>query len=56
MGHKTTSDADMATTVFFMCFHRQNRRKRSQVDAKAPVFNRDITYQTREKGLTKVSI
>ncbi len=41
---------------FFWCFHRQNRRKRLQVDAKAPVFNRGITYQTKEKGLTKVSI
>ncbi len=30
--------------VFFWCFHRQNHRKRSQVDAKAPVFNRSITY------------
>ncbi len=29
---------------FIWCFHRQNRRKRSQVDAKAPVFNRGITY------------
>jgi hypothetical protein len=39
-----------------MCFHCQNRMKRSRVDAKAPVFNRGITYQTIEKGLTKVSI
>ncbi len=39
-----------------ICFHHQNRRKRSQVDAKAPVFNRGIIYQTKEKGLTKVSI
>jgi hypothetical protein len=46
---------DMAT-MFFLCFHRQNRRKRSRVDAKAPVFNRGITYQTKEKNLTKVSI
>ncbi len=29
---------------FFWCFHRQNNRKRLQVDAKAPVFNRGITY------------
>ncbi len=28
----------------FLCFHHQNRRKRLQVDAKAPVFNRGITY------------
>ncbi len=41
---------------FFMCFNCQNYRKRSRVDAKAPVFNRDVTYQTKEKGLTKVSI
>ncbi len=33
-----------ACASFFWCFHRQNRRKRSQVDAKAPVFNRGITY------------
>ncbi len=33
-----------ACAVFFWCFHPQNRRKRSQVDAKAPVFNRGITY------------
>ncbi len=41
---------------FFQCFHPQNRRKRSQVDAKTPVFNRGMTYQTKEKGLTKVII
>jgi hypothetical protein len=40
----------------FLCFHRQNRRKRSRVDAKNPVFNKGMTYQTREKGLRKVSI
>jgi hypothetical protein len=45
----------MATT-FFLCFHCQNRRKRSQVDAKTPVFNRGMTYQLKQKGLTKVSI
>ncbi len=33
-----------ACAGFFWCFHYQNRRKRSQVDAKAPVFNRGITY------------
>jgi hypothetical protein len=32
---------------FFQCFHRQNRRKRSRVDAKDPVSNRGMTYQTR---------
>ena len=41
---------------FFWCFHRQNRRKRSRVDAKTPVFNRGMTYQSKQKGLTKVSI
>jgi hypothetical protein len=41
---------------FFLCFHRQNRRKRSRVDTKTPVFNRGMTYQTKEKGLTKVTI
>ncbi len=33
-----------ACAGFFWYFHRQNRSKRSQVDAKAPVFNRGITY------------
>ncbi len=33
-----------ACAIFFWCFHHQNRRKRSQVDAKVPVFNRGITY------------
>ncbi len=41
---------------FFLCFHRQNRRKRSRVNAKNPVFNRGVTYQTKEKGLIKVTI
>jgi hypothetical protein len=41
---------------FFRCFHHQNRRKRSRVDAKTPVFIRGMTYQTKEKGLTKVTI
>ncbi len=44
-----------ACAGFFLCFHRQNRRKRLQVDANAPVFNRGITYQMKEKGLIKVS-
>jgi hypothetical protein len=42
--------------VFFNVFHCQNYRKRSWVDAKTPVFNRGMTYQTKEKGLIKVSI
>ncbi len=41
---------------FFWCFHCQNHRKRSRVDAKTPVFNRGMTYQMKEKGLTKVSL
>ncbi len=41
---------------FFWCFHHQNCRKRSRVDAKNPVFNRGMTNQTKEKGLIKVSI
>ncbi len=41
---------------FFYVFHCQNRRKRSRVDAKTPVFNWGMTYQSKEKGLTKVSI
>ncbi len=41
---------------FFWCFHHQNHRKRSRVDAKTPVFNRGMTYQTKEKGLTKMTI
>jgi hypothetical protein len=41
---------------FFLCFYRQNHRKRSWVDAKTPVFIRGMTYQSKQKGLTKVSI
>ncbi len=41
---------------FFWCFHHQNRKKRSRVNAKTPVFNRGMTYQSKQKGLTKVSI
>ncbi len=41
---------------FFRCFHCKNRRKRSRVDTKNPVFNRGMTYQMKEKGLIKVSI
>ena len=41
---------------FFQCSHRQNCRKSSRVDAKKPVFNRGMTYQTKEKGLIKVSM
>jgi hypothetical protein len=41
---------------FFYVFHHQNSRKRSWVNAKTPVFNRGMTYRTKEKGLIKVSI
>jgi hypothetical protein len=37
-------------------FSSSTCKKRSQVDAKAPVFNRAMTYQTKEKGLTKASM
>ncbi len=40
----------------FWCFHCQNCRKRSQVNAKNPVFNKGMTYQTKEKGLIKMSM
>ncbi len=41
---------------FFSSFFIVNLYKRSQVNAKAPVFNRGIGYQTKEKGLIQVSI
>ncbi len=41
---------------FFQVFSSSTHTKRSQVDAKAPVFNRGIAYQTKEKGSIKVSI
>ncbi len=45
-----------ACAGFFQVFSSSTCTKRSQVNAKAPLFNRGITYQTKEKGLTKVSI
>jgi hypothetical protein len=45
-----------ACAGFLQVFSSSTRTKRSQVDAKAPVFNRGITYQTKEKGLIKMSI
>jgi hypothetical protein len=45
-----------ACASFLQVFSLSTCTKRSQVDAKAPVFNRGITYQMKEKGLTKVSI
>ncbi len=41
---------------FSRCFHLWNNRKRSRVDTKTPVFNKGMTYQSKQKGLTKVSI
>ena len=46
----------MHVPVFYKFFHRQLVQKNLQVDDKAPVFNRGITYQTKEKGLIKVGI
>ncbi len=45
-----------ACAGFLRVFLSSTRTKRSQVDAKAPVFNRGITYQRKEKGLIKMSI
>ncbi len=45
-----------ACAGFLRVFSLSTSTKRLQVDAKAPVFNRGITYQTKEKGLIKVSI
>ncbi len=45
-----------ACAGFLQVFSSSTCTKRSQVDAKAPVFNRGITYQMKEKGLIKVSI
>ncbi len=41
---------------FFRVFSSSTCTKRLQVDAKAPVFNRGTTYQSKEKGLIKMSI
>jgi hypothetical protein len=40
----------------FFVFSSSTRRKRLRVDAKAPVFNRGMIYQTKEKGLSKMNI
>jgi hypothetical protein len=37
-------------------YYCQNHRKRSWVNAKNPVFYRGMPYQTKEKGIIKVSI
>jgi hypothetical protein len=41
---------------FFIVFSMSTCTKRLQVDVTAPFFNRDITYQTKEQGLIKVSM
>ncbi len=41
---------------FFYVFIIKTEEKRSRVDAKTPVFNRGMTYQMKDKGLTKVTI
>jgi hypothetical protein len=41
---------------FLQVFSSSTCTKRLQVDAKAPVFNRGITYQMKEKGLINMSI
>jgi hypothetical protein len=46
---------DQAYLGFFQVFSSSTCTQSLQVDAKAPVFNGGITYQTKEKGLTKVS-
>jgi hypothetical protein len=44
------------TNAIFLCaFSLSTRRKRSQGDAKAHVFNRGMTYQSDWKDLTKVT-
>jgi hypothetical protein len=40
----------------FLCFSLSTHWIRSRVELQAPVSNRGITYQTKEKGLTKLSI
>ncbi len=45
-----------ACAGFLQVFSSSTHTKRSQVDTKAVVFNRGITYQTKEKGLIKMSI
>jgi hypothetical protein len=46
---------DMATPFFFG-FSSSTNRKRLRVASKAHVFNKSMTYQTKEKGLAKVSL
>jgi hypothetical protein len=38
---------------FFLVFSLSTHRKRSRVDAKAPINNRGMTYQTKEKDLIR---
>ncbi len=46
----------MATTVFFNVFIVKTVGKGHGLMLKTPVFNRGMTYQSKQKGLTKVSI
>ncbi len=59
-GHRASIMSDNINRTwlrwFFLCFHHQNCRKRSRVDAKTPLFNRGMTYQSKQKGLTELSI
>jgi hypothetical protein len=41
---------------FFQVSSLSTCTKRSRADAKAPVFNKGVTYQMKEKGLIKMSI
>jgi hypothetical protein len=45
IGHTSTSIFDV--------FHCQNQKTRLFVDAKAPVFNRGMTYQTEGNDLIR---
>jgi hypothetical protein len=42
-------------TGIFDVFHHHNRKKRLLVNAKAPVFNKSMTYQTEGKDLTNMT-
>jgi hypothetical protein len=40
---------------FFLVFSSSTHRKRLLVNAKAPINNKGMTYQRKEKGLTNLS-
>jgi hypothetical protein len=58
--HQASIAADRCNWSSLPCFFQVSSsstcKKRSRVNAKAPVFNRVITYQTKKKGLIMVSI